>query len=219
MRQLPLLTILVLVVGILAWNFSFYGEFYRARSTGLPVRAEGPAQMRSINPGQVGEPVISFRAETGEMNGVEGDSAYSSVPDSDQRAPAGTDTQPGPELAQVAYDYPDGGPKSVGWLRDGDRHGLWTEYWENGKTLMAGKFVQGERCGEWKFFHEARRAARGRRRRPAAEALPRSRASARATSTRGREASRHSRTSSSAPSSSAAWSSPNRDACRSNIVR
>ena len=51
------------------------------------------------------------------------------------------------------YGYPFTGEvkseSTSGWMVEGKRHGLWTEYWENGQVKSSGKYINGRQDGLW----------------------------------------------------------------------
>lgn len=146
MRQLPLLTIAALVVAILAWNLSFYGDLLRARPAQRSVLAQerGP-QLQALAAGDVAASAAR-PAELGSLVDAAGSGGGS------RSLPPGSETSP--TVEEVEHRYPTGSVKSEGTLVGGRRHGLWTEYWEGGAVLMTGRYEQGLREGEWTFHHE-----------------------------------------------------------------
>jgi hypothetical protein len=154
-RQLPFLTILLLVFGILAWNFSFYGDFYRVRAAQQPARAEPHAsQLHRVEASTIGGDARSpLLVRAG--RGLDEDVFGSSAPTGNAPPSRGdVSPPPEPETQVVEHRYESGARKSVGTLVVGRRHGEWTEYWPDGPLLMSGRYEDGDRVGEWSFHHE-----------------------------------------------------------------
>lgn len=42
-----------------------------------------------------------------------------------------------------------------GWMVEGKKHGLWTEYWENGQVNSSGEYVNGRQDGFWVRYWES----------------------------------------------------------------
>ncbi len=152
-KQLPLLTIVVLTAMILAWNFSFYGDFYRAQAVGRSVPAEArppqASEVELVAAGGVGSAEVAGRGKPAHaQQGAVAEPGASL----DHRVTAGSPEEDG-DVA-VTYTYQGGAPKSEGTLRHGYRYGEWREYWENGNLLMTGRYEESGRVGDWEFFHE-----------------------------------------------------------------
>lgn len=163
-KQLPLFTVLALAVGILVWNFSFYGEFYRARGDRMTVRAEeGLGGMQPLTPGSFEDPRLATSQHPDGQTLLSSDDAPGGAQASGQRADGSPDpdsaqlplVDPGPVIEDVLYRYADGLTlRAQGQLRDGQRFGTWIQYWENKQVLNRGSYEDGERDGEWEFFYE-----------------------------------------------------------------
>ena len=146
MRQLPLLTVVALVVTILAWNLSFYGELLRTRPAQRPVHAEERApRLHALSPDRVD---AGAGAQVDDSALVEAEGAALGA-----RARV-LDEAHEPVVETIEHRYVTGAVKSEGALVDGRRHGTWTEYWEGGAVLMTGRYERGQRTGEWTFQHE-----------------------------------------------------------------
>ena len=155
MKRLPLITLILLVVGILAWNVPFYGDYYRSQSA-RPVRSElEEAHLKPVAPQAVGDgrpvelrqPRLEVAPSGGEPGGESSQDA------SADPGPPVTDSAPG-EVERLEYLYPSGALKSRGSLVEGRREGPWTEFWENGEVLMSGRYRDGKREGEWSFYYD-----------------------------------------------------------------
>lgn len=152
MKQLPLATVVALVLFILAWNLSFYGDLYRSSATGRSAQ-EGDLLVRVASGGAGGEAMLESPGgndprphEAGSRNPVDHVTSH--------RSESETPMERTPVEEPFVAHYPGGQIKSQGTLVDGKREGRWEEFWENGQLLMGGSFHLGERTGEWIFHYE-----------------------------------------------------------------
>ena len=155
MRHLPIFTIVLLLTGILAWNMSFYGDFYRVQASQRTAGVQEPLP-RLL-------PVIAVGRFEGVdlVGGIQGPAERASrVPAmqaaKDSRAepvagPGGGSSRPVSEPDHA--HQPEGLMGSPGSTLRGHRHGMWTERSDSGAVLMTGNYEQGTRVGEWTFHH------------------------------------------------------------------
>jgi MORN repeat protein len=167
-KQLPFFTVIALALGILAWNFSFYGDFYRARGDRMTVRAEdGAPRVRPLTPAAFEDlgsaerqtlegPHPQVTGTTDEPGGAARDSRrLTGSGTQGAGAELGVEPSGGPQIEDVVYRFADGVTvRSRGSLLDGQRVGRWLQYRENGQVLNQGEYADGERQGEWEFFYE-----------------------------------------------------------------
>lgn len=152
MKQLPLLTVLGLVLAVLAWNVSFYSDFYRARAGAGPRGDARESVLRPVRPEGV-ERAAAAPTELEEPDEVSG--ARMPEPGDEVSEGVSEGEAPVPDRhGEVRIDYPDGARKTRGTLVDGRRHGPWTEFHPNGQLLKVGHFEHGQKVGEWRYYHE-----------------------------------------------------------------
>lgn len=166
MRRLPFFTVVFLATGLLAWNFSFYREFYEAHAAGAATRrGVGPEQRRSA-PSPLGQelasPPLEPLADAGRVaDAARTGSATHRTPATDgpgpdlQRSADGArgTSNPGDRVERVLLRYPSGSPHAEGLREGGLRAGLWTEWYEEGRRYSQGRYKDDLRHGHWIYWY------------------------------------------------------------------
>jgi antitoxin component YwqK of YwqJK toxin-antitoxin module len=66
----------------------------------------------------------------------------------------------GSEPVRADEDYEHGGPKSRGFLLDGEMHGAWEFYRRDGTVMRTGELDRGRQVGTWRTFDRSGRVVK-----------------------------------------------------------
>lgn len=161
MRHLPLLTVLVISVGLVVWNL---------RLADAPVATTvwagaGPGAVAAGDePPLALEPAPELVAPLANAANAEGRVALGADRADEvgsERAANEVTSTPGrlggPDAGGavvVVLETHSGGTWIGSRARTGERAGLWKESWPDGTLRSVGEYVAGERDGSWEFFYE-----------------------------------------------------------------
>ncbi len=167
MQRLPLLLILFLVAGLMAWNVGYYtpdalSDVEGSDDEGLPAPAveDVPGVVAlAMGVGFAGTLDPSFEDGVHEPGPLVDESLE--VPDCFEDLEVVT-AEPGQEQ-DVPILHEDGSLRAEVHTKDGLLDGPWIEYTPEGQKISEGQFIEGARAGRWVFWRpDGSKRAEGR---------------------------------------------------------